>query len=225
MSEMSSLLQIKGLRDGLLITLGNAAWGEVRQALLEHVHGNQAFFQGARLALDVGPQVLKVLELSELRDQLSEQGISLWAVLSSSQDTEKTAQLLGLATRISRPRPAEYIQPAAPVDEQAALWLNRTLRSGNRVEYPGHVVVFGDVNPGAEIVSGGSVLVWGRLRGTVHAGAQGDQNAYIAALELSPVHLRIADVIAAQADIRQMTMPVIVVLKDGCLVTEPWQPG
>ena len=71
---------------------------------------NLLFFRAPVWRLDVASQVLHVNELVELRDQLSERGIFLWAVISESPTTEKTAQLLGLATRISKPRPEENRQ-------------------------------------------------------------------------------------------------------------------
>lgn len=71
-----------------------------------------------------------------------------------------------------------------------------TLRSGQAVRHAGTVVILGDVNPGAQVVSGGDVLVWGRLRGTVHAGAMGDARAVVAALDFEPVQMRIAQHIA-----------------------------
>jgi septum site-determining protein MinC len=71
-----------------------------------------------------------------------------------------------------------------------------TLRSGQSVRHAGTVVVLGDVNPGAQVVSGGDVLVWGRLRGTVHAGAMGNPRAIVAALDFEPVQMRIAQHIA-----------------------------
>src|SRR5512146_2536368 len=211
MTETNSLIQIKGLRDGLLVSLDDASWEEQRLALRAQVDAQQAFFQGARLALDVASQVLHVNELVELRDQLSERGISLWAVISESPTTEKTAQLLGLATRISKPRPEENRQFSVEnLGEETALFLNRTLRSGTRIEFSGHVVVLGDVNPGAEIVAGGSVMIWGRLRGMVHAGAKGNRNAVVCALDLSPMQLRIADEVSAPLNPQSNPRPEIV---------------
>ncbi|MBK7894707.1 MAG: septum site-determining protein MinC [Anaerolineaceae bacterium] len=83
---------------------------------------------------------------------------------------------------------------------QGGLILKETLRSGRSIYHEGHVVVIGDVNPGAEIVASGDVIVWGRLRGLVHAGALGDETAVICALELTPTQLRIADQIAISPD-------------------------
>jgi septum site-determining protein MinC len=225
MAETNSLIQIKGLRDGLLVSLDDAPWEDQRSALLLQVDSQPAFFQGARLALDVASQVLHVNELVELRDQLSERSIALWAVISESPTTEHTAQLLGLATRISKPRPEEARQfSVEDLGEDTALFLNRTLRSGTRIEFAGHVVVLGDVNPGAEIVAGGDVIVWGRLRGMVHAGAEGDDQAIVCALDLAPTQLRIAGHISITPKRRGKPQPEVARVADGQVTAEIWNP-
>lgn len=227
MNETNPLLQIKGLRDGLLVSLDDAPWEDQRVALLAQVDGQPTFFQGARLALDVASQILHVTELVELRDQLSERGIFLWAVISESPTTEQTAQLLGLATRISKPRPEEGRKfSVEDLGEETALFLSRTLRSGTRIEFSGHVVVLGDVNPGAEIVADGNIMIWGRLRGMVHAGAKGNRKAVICALDLSPMQLRIADELAAPFSPRDNPRPEMArINKDGKLQAEYWSAG
>jgi septum site-determining protein MinC len=223
MGETLSLIHIKGIRDGLLITLDGASWPELATAFVKNVDERSSFFQGARVALDVGVNELRVAELSALRDQLSERGIALWAVLSESPVTERTAQNLGLATRLSKPRPVQFREAAEELPEDAAQWVKGPLRSGGRVLFEGNVVVMGDVNPGAEIIAGGSVVVWGRLRGVVHAGAQGDEKAVVCALEMAPTQLRIASEIAISPKKQGKSQPEIARLKDGQLVAEPWQ--
>lgn len=227
MNETNSLIQIKGLRDGLLVSLNDAPWDEQLSALLSRVDATPSFFQGARLALDVASQVLKVDDLAALRDYLSERGIFLWAVISESPTTQQTAQLLGLATRISKPRPEETRQFAVEdLGEETALFLDRTLRSGVRIEFPGHVVILGDVNPGAEIVAEGNVIVWGRLRGTVHAGAKGNRQAVVCALEFSPMQLRIADEASAAMSPQTQSKPQIARINQfGNLQAENWSPA
>jgi septum site-determining protein MinC len=227
MNEMNSLLQIKGLRDGLLVSLDDAPWELQLAALISRVDAQPSFFQGARLALDVSSQVLKVDDLVSLRDQLSERGISLWAVISESPTTEKTSQLLGLATRISKPRPEESrVFAVDDLGEGTALFLDRTLRSGTRIEFAGHVVVLGDVNPGAEIVAEGNVIIWGRLRGMVHAGSKGNRVAVICALDFSPMQLRIADEASAAMNPQTQSRPQIARINEfGTLQAENWSPG
>lgn len=224
MTDPNSLIQIKGLRDGLLVSLGNAPLDDLRAALMEQIEARQLFFQGARVALDVGSQILHVNELSELRDTLSDRGVNLWAVVSESPTTEKTAQLLGLATRISKPRPQEMTRPPAEeIGAGAAMWVARTLRSGTRIEFPGHIVVLGDVNPGAEVIADGSILVWGRVRGVAHAGANGDPSAVVCGLDLSAGQIRIAGAATVPMERGGEIRPEKIFLKDGVLKIEPWQ--
>ena len=227
MTETNSLIQIKGLRDGLLVSLDDAPWETQLAALIARVDAQPSFFQGARLALDVTSQVLKVDDLVHLRDLLSERGIHLWAVISESPTTEQTAQLLGLATRISKPRPEETRTYAVEdLGEETALFLDRTLRSGTRIEFAGHVVVLGDVNPGAEIVAEGNVVIWGRLRGMVHAGSKGNRQAVVCALDFSPMQLRIADEASAAMGPQTQSRPQIArINKTGSLQAEDWSPG
>ncbi|MBI5352578.1 MAG: septum site-determining protein MinC [Chloroflexi bacterium] len=225
MEQTTSLVQIKGIRDGLLATFSDAPWEDQRIALLTQIDERSAFFQGARLAMDVGSQILKVNDLVDLRDQLSERNVVLWAVVSESSTTEQTSQLLGLATRISKPRPEEK-QFSDTVTDDTALFVNKTLRSGTRIEYPGHVVVLGDVNPGAEIVAEGNVIVWGRVRGMIHAGAKGNRSAFICALDLSANQLRIADEISAMLKPQKDPRPEVASINsEGRLQAELWHPG
>lgn len=227
MTETNSLIQIKGLRDGLLVSLDDAPWEVQLAALISQVDSQPAFFHGARLALDVASQILHVNELVSLRDQLSERGISLWAVISESPTTEQTSQLLGLATRVSKPRPEESRRfDVEDLGEETALFLNRTLRSGTRIEFSGHVVVLGDVNPGSEIVAEGNVIIWGRLRGMVHAGSKGNRDAVICALDFSPMQLRIADEASAAMDPQERSKPQIARINEsGNIQPENWSPG
>jgi septum site-determining protein MinC len=219
-------MQIKGIREGLLVSLGEGTWGDLQAELFQQVEERENFFQGAKLALDVGPLGLNVKELSTLRDRLSEKGISLWAVVSNSGKTEQTAQNLGLATRLSAPRPERTVKALEPtLTGESAMLVQRTLRSGFKVTFAGHIVVVGDVNPGAEIIAGGSVVVWGKLRGVVHAGAQGNEQAVVCALDLSPTQLRIAEQIATAPTRKGKAKPEMARIQDGQVVAETWNPS
>ncbi|HUH97429.1 MAG TPA: septum site-determining protein MinC [Anaerolineales bacterium] len=223
MNDLHSLIQIKGMRDGLLVSLMEASWEEQQSALLARMDQQPSFFQGARLALDVGAQVLHVNEMVELRDQLSDRNVALWAVVSQSPTTEQTAQLLGLATRISKPRPEETRFPSEDQNSETALFINKTLRSGTRIEFPGHVVVLGDVNPGAEIVAEGNIIIWGRLRGAVHAGAKGDEGTKVCALDFAPMQLRIVEQVVNIKKEKQIAGPVAAFVRNGRVVVESWK--
>ena len=102
--------------------------------------------------------------------------------------------------------------------------VNRTVRSGTRVEYQGSVVVFGDVNPGAELVVHGSAIIWGRLRGMVHAGSAGDVEAVICALEFAPdADCRLPMRFWMQSGEAIFLEPGTARIRNGSLVLEAWQ--
>jgi len=216
-------VQIKGIRDGLLISIGEGNWADLQDRLFGHIQERANFFKGARVALDVGNHILHAAELGALRDWFSDQEVSLWAVLSNSPTTEATAQSLGLATRLSIPKPDRAVRPLdTNLAGESAVLVQRTLRSGFRVAFAGHVVVIGDVNPGAEIIASGSVVVWGRLRGVVHAGADGNEEAIVCALDLMPTQLRIASIIALTPSRKGKPDPEIARVHNGQVVAEPW---
>ena len=86
------------------------------------------------------------------------------------------------------------------VDNEFTKFYKKTVRSGQLLESDGHIVILGDVNPGAEIVAAGNIFVMGTIKGTVHAGAKGNREAVVAGLNLSPTQLRIADIITRSPD-------------------------
>lgn len=221
---MAPEINIKGIRDGLLVTVGDGEWSEVEEILLRQVQQQAEFLKGAQLTLDLGNHILHAAEMGSLRDALSDFGISLRAILSNSPTTEKTAQTLGLATRISRPHPDRLARPLDTTVKggEEAILLKRTLRSGFRLEHPGHVTLIGDVNPGAEIIASGNIVVWGRLKGMVHAGAEGDTSACVFALQLAPTQLRIAGKIAIPPQSDDEIKPEIATLREGQVTVEPW---
>ncbi|MCL2817562.1 MAG: septum site-determining protein MinC [Clostridiales bacterium] len=106
--------------------------------------------------------------------------------------------------------------------------IQRTLRSGQNINFDGNVVVLGDVNHGAEVVASGHVLVMGALRGVVHAGAGGFEGATITALELAPTQLRICSHITRSPDGEgsgeNPAMPETARIKDGAVTIEKYQP-
>ncbi len=223
---MNASLTVKGIQDGLLITLPAGEWSIVTKQLLETVAAQDDFFRGARLTIQMEDRTLGAAELGSLRSALAEHEVTLWAILSTAEATQSAAADLGLSRDLETRRSED---DDIPVDTQLpgeeAVLLQRTLRSGHSVRHPGHVVVIGDVNPGAEIIAGGHVVVWGRLRGVVHAGAAGDESAMVCALDLAPTQLRIAGHITVSPSRRGKPKPERAFIRDDQLIAEPWQVG
>lgn len=226
-----SMISIKGIREGLLVTAGEGSWDAFESALLTTIQTQRDFFRGARVAVQVGDRPLERDEIRKLRDRLAEHDVTLWAVLGQSPETIRSARRMDLETDLITPI-EETDQPPAdtelpPIDSNeygtSAVLLKNTLRSGRVIRHVGHVIVIGDVNPGAQIIAGGDVLIWGRLRGTVHAGANGDSDALVCALDMRPQQLRIANLVAISPQENQARPhPEIAFVREGQIVAEEW---
>ncbi len=101
-----------------------------------------------------------------------------------------------------------------------------TMRSGQVAEFETSVIVLGDVNPGAKIISKGNIIVLGALKGNAYAGAGGNSEAFIMALDMSPVNIQIADLYARPDEEMQSKdlnkEPKIVYVENGNIYIEPF---
>jgi septum site-determining protein MinC len=223
---MNTPLLMKGIGDGLLVTVPQGTWSTVRPSLLLAIDERSDFFRGANVALQMSDRALSAADLGGLRDELSEREIVLTAILATSDQTRVASADLGLALEISRSN-LEQDSELDPIEPDLgggeAMLIRRTLRSGHVIRHPGHVVVIGDINPGAEVVAGGNVVVWGRIRGVVHAGATGDTNAVVCALDLAPTQLRIGTQISISPERKGKPRPEMAMLKEGQFVAQSWK--
>ncbi len=219
---------IKGIKDGLLIALNaKAEWQAITADLAARIDQQSAFFAGARITLDVGERPVSRHELMSLKALLERRGLTLWSVLSDSATTIDAAQALDLKTSTANLIPGREQSDGSEFspeeDGTPGVMIKRTLRSGRTVHSKGHVVVFGDVNPGAEIVADGDIIIWGRLRGRVHAGAHGDESAIVCALDMTPSQLRIAGyIVTSPPEKRRNPRPEIASVRGDQIVVEAW---
>jgi len=226
-------LTIRGTKNGLVINLPDV--GELDDLLSQlktRLHATASFFRGGRVALQVGIRDLSKEDLERIGGILDEEGVSLWSVFGKSELTQSAAREWGLETdpfEQEMPRKPDYTERQSVMDYSnqpgaSAILIRRTLRSGQRVVHPGDVTLIGDVNPGAEIVAGGSIVVWGKLRGTAHAGASGDDGAVVCALSLYPTQLRIGNYItrSPEGNPTPVRMPEIASVQGEKIVAEPW---
>jgi len=222
--------EIKGLREGLLITLSpTESWNTVITELAARIDEQLNFYAGARVIVDVGERPVPKYELSSLKALLERRDLLLWAVLSDSSTTVESAEALDLRTSVGSLVPGRAdTDEGAQVDPEeagtAGVLIRRTLRSGRIVHSEGHVVVYGDVNPGSQIRAVGDIIVWGRLRGSAHAGIDGDETAVVCALDMMPTQLRIADYIATSpVDKRRKPRPEVASIRGDQIVVEAWR--
>ena len=111
-------------------------------------------------------------------------------------------------------------------NEETAFYFRGTVRSGQTLEYPGNIVILGDINPGAYVVASGDIIVMGRLQGVVHAGAEGEERAVVIGARFTPSQLRIAQYIGRSPDEYHKSrakhgQTEKAYVKDGAIVIEP----
>jgi septum site-determining protein MinC len=234
-ASAAALIKVRGTRDGLLLTIPGDARAvpprEVAAALAAHVGGAEAFFGGAEVIVDLGEREVAEEEVVAYRRVLKERGVIVRGFTAVTPQARELLRKLGYhplhivpVERQQQPQPGPV---AANPDVVEALYLRRTLRSGARVRHHGHLVIVGDVNPGAEVAASGDIIVWGVVRGTIHAGALGDDGAIICALGLTPTQLRIANHYAlppseSARKASRPSGPERARLEQGRLIVEPW---
>jgi len=242
----ADFVRIRGRLDGLVIQIDPAAdWAEVLIRMDAYLRRSADFFQGGQVALSVGSRELSVEQLGRASQILTRYGIRLWAVETHNDWTAQAATSYGVSATLVDQMPSEEVVLAAIAEEEAAddsayvnyddqlpLLHRGSLRSGQDLRHLGPILLIGDVNPGASVISGSDVYIWGRLRGVAHAGAMGNDWSIICALDLEPTQLRIGRQIAVspnkQGVVRRWfsrsteRKPEIARVIDGQIVVEPW---
>jgi septum site-determining protein MinC len=194
----------------------------------------QSFFRGARVLLETGHRAIDVAQLEELIALVSQYDMTLSSVLGERRSQEAFEQVRAAIPppeiipeeKTPPPPPTPRLKQEAPTDGMHALLIRRPVRSGQRYRYAGTIIVIGDVNPGAELIADGDVIVWGKLRGVVQAGAAGNESAFVGALVRAPTQLRIGRYIARAPeplDKRPRASSAEVArVRDGNIIVEPW---
>lgn len=209
-------VSVKGREDGLHVTVTEPDASQLEASLRDQLERRKArFFAGAPVVLEMPPGPLDLDLAGRLSRVIAKAGMELTAVVSSRPEQPRR-----------RPDADRAAAPPAPAGEGgSALVVAATVRGGQRISHDGTVVVLGDVNPGGEVVAGGSVIVWGRLRGHVEAGLAGaPERALVCALDLAPTQLRIGDALArAPEDPDRTPVPEVARAVDGMIVVETWR--
>ncbi|MBI3327138.1 MAG: septum site-determining protein MinC [Nitrospinae bacterium] len=176
---------------------------EIEKELQDHLERSGHFFEGAAVTLIVGSRQLRDEHLQTLRQALTEHGLTIAQIQASLGEgprlTVPPPPLPRTPMPVSTPQPTsrrERLARESEVSRNNALLIKGTLRSGQRISAEHNLVIFGDVNPGAELIAGGDIMVIGTLRGVAHAGVPDMVEAVIAALSLQPTQLRIAHFIS-----------------------------
>lgn len=217
----------KGTKNGVLVILNDQLdFGLLKKKLVEKLDGAEKFFYpGVGVTIDVGSRVLSSTQLIELEQLLNDKhGLQLLNVVHSEPAEEEAAAAASTPGLSVRRKDADSHLPETGGVMGDTMMIKRTLRSGQRVRFAGNIVVLGDVNPGAEVIAGGDILVMGALRGVAHAGASGSTDSIVAAFRLLPTQLRISNLISRSPDgeAGPSDRPEIAHIRDGRVVIESY---
>lgn len=210
---MNDIVKIKGLKSGLQLTFANGArFEDVQANLLNKLEtGSNFFVRGTTVFMQKG-------YFTEEQNETLRRMFHRHGMLFSMEFKQPN---------FSDPTP-KYEKPVEidtrPVEKKASpmLVINKTIRGGQEVRTESSVLICGNVNPGAQVISGGSVDIRGTCRGMVHAGAFGDETAFVVADKLMPTQIRIANVIARSPDnAKEVNMAERASIKNGFIVFEP----
>lgn len=186
---MDNSVIIKGLNNGIIVVLDpNIEFNLLKEKVTKKFKDSSKFLGNAQVALSFEGRKLSDEEQLELLQIISEQS-ELKIICLVTEDPEKEAIFQRAIEQASEERSKANGQ-----------FYKGNLRSGQSLECDTSIVIIGDVNPGATVISSGNIIVLGALRGTVYAGAKGNTKAFVLALDMSPVQIRIADTIARAPD-------------------------
>lgn len=203
---MSNEVVIKSNRKGVNLVLNEEApFDKLVQTIGDKFKETGSFFKDARVAVTYTGRTLSETEKRQIVEAImtnSAVQVESIAEQQSGQEEQTREQKERLAER----RAARAAQEEAHAQEQMYVpegsgdFYKGNLRSGQVLESASNITLIGDVNPGANIISQGNIVILGSLKGTACAGAAGDNNCFIFALDMRPIQLQIGEYIAKSPD-------------------------
>lgn len=184
---MNGSVVIKSNKHGITLVVDEAlSFPEIKEKVREKFEQSAKFFGAADMALALeGRRFTKDEQLELL--QIIEASSSLNIICIIDNDEKKDEVFIQAAERNNN-------------ISDAGIFYKGTLRSGQVFESASSVIILGDVNPGGRVIAKGSVIVLGTLKGNITAGADGNENAFVVALDMDPMQIKIGSVIARSQD-------------------------
>ena len=189
---MEQPVVIKSNKYGLTVGLDQEMEFEaLRKAVSQKFAESKKFFKGAELAIAFeGRELSQDEQILLVQEMIANAGIKVPCIVDVDVAKEAIMKQAMEHTKVS----AEF------ESNGDGKFYKGTLRSGQVLESETSIIILGDVNPGATVVSKGNVVVLGTLKGSIYVGAAGNENTFVAALSMDPMQIRIADYIARNSD-------------------------
>ena len=157
----------------------NAKQEEIIECLKKKITELKKLYKEEKTPIRVTGKILKNKEIDEIQTLIKEK-----IDVEIEFDTPKTLGLHSIKRTFSK-----------ETEISETKYYRGSLRSGQKMEAEGSLVIIGDVNSGAEVMAADNIIVLGALRGLAHAGAKGNKQAIIAAGLVDTVQIRIANIV------------------------------
>lgn len=193
--SMKSTVMMKGTKSGIILVLDESAeWGKLKEEIAEKFRFSSDFLGDAQKAISFQGRDLTTKQQEEILEVIEENcNLQIMCVL---EDDPRQEAAFAKALEKKIPPETEGNIP----NDGSGFFFKGNLRSGQVLDVETSIIILGDVNAGARVVSKGNVIILGALKGNVFAGSAGNVNAFVVALDMSPVQIRIADTIARSPD-------------------------
>ena len=214
---MKNSVVIKGNKYGIIVVLDKKLpFDELKEEVAKKFKESSKFLGDSSMGITFEGRLLNNDEIREMLDIISANSdLNIVCVVDNDKDKENHFK-----TSVE-----DHLNELSKNDGQ---FYRGTLRSGQVIESETSVIILGDVNPGAKVISSGNVIILGSLKGTVYAGVSGEASSFVVALEMQPMQIRIGDYIARASDdnnkkIRKVKKPEtkIAFVEDGNIYIEP----
>ena len=177
---MKNLVMIKSFPNGLSVVLDeNAPFESIYEETVRKFHDSAKFFGEAKMVIYFECRELSIDEEKRLIDAICANS-DLTVLCTVGKDEEKNQEYLKAASK--------FTQSGDHTDGQ---FYKGTVRAGQILETDSSVIILGDINPGAQVISSGNIVILGTLYGEAHAGSDGNSSCFIVALDMKPSKIRI----------------------------------
>lgn len=219
----SAGIVLKGAGYGIRMIFPEGGSEDVLLAELERLFSESSLLSGSLgVALDFqGRKISRYFIQKILSDYVWARRMKILSWISLDGETQDDLRGMGVATGEPVPERSERREKTSG----GALLLNRSLRSGQRVEHDGDVILIGHVNDGAEVMASGNICVWGRLKGVAHAGLDGEEDRTVIAGQFEARQVRIGGKVSSPlgSEMEWWGKPVIIALENNSLVVRELQ--
>lgn len=210
---MKDTVVMKGTKSGIILVIDETAdFNTIKEAVADKFKASSKFLGEAQKAISFQGKKLTEEEKFILVDVITENcDLNIVCIMEEDEALENSFR-------------NAMEKASLREDANAGQFFKGNLRSGQVLDVETSIIVIGDVKAGAKVVSKGNVIILGSLKGNVYAGAGGNQNAFVVALDMDPVQIRIADIIARSADgpkKKKEKQTRIAFLEDGNIYIEP----